>query len=204
MYQALHKKTRGFTLAELLISLAILGVIATFAIPKVLQGQQNKEWNAAAKETMAAISEAHQLLQLNGQLSATTKSTDYMQYINHVKIDTSSVYDHWNGQVILTKTCTATNPCYKLYSGALLQFYDINTFGQELNNHYVYFAYDPDGRQTASTALGPGKSIDMMIYYNGRVSDRSQLQGSEMTYISGAGVGWGGTPTGQSDWFSWE
>lgn len=47
------KLNRGFTLAELLIALAILGVIAAFSIPKVLSAQQNQTYNAIAKEAAA-------------------------------------------------------------------------------------------------------------------------------------------------------
>jgi prepilin-type N-terminal cleavage/methylation domain-containing protein len=45
----------GFTLAELLIALGILGVIATFAIPKILVAQQDTKRKAVLKETMAAL-----------------------------------------------------------------------------------------------------------------------------------------------------
>lgn len=47
----------GFTLAELLISLAILGIIATFTIPKLLMNQRVSAYNASAKESAASISE---------------------------------------------------------------------------------------------------------------------------------------------------
>jgi prepilin-type N-terminal cleavage/methylation domain-containing protein len=49
-----HAKT-AFTLAELLIALAILGVIATFSIPKVLQSQQNNQKQAIFKEIISAF-----------------------------------------------------------------------------------------------------------------------------------------------------
>ncbi|MCE3236435.1 MAG: hypothetical protein K0Q50_2626 [Vampirovibrio sp.] len=45
----------GFTLAELLVSLAILGVIATFTIPKVLYTSQNAQKQAVLKETISSL-----------------------------------------------------------------------------------------------------------------------------------------------------
>ncbi|HEY9745532.1 MAG TPA: prepilin-type N-terminal cleavage/methylation domain-containing protein [Oculatellaceae cyanobacterium] len=49
----------GFTLAELLIALSILGLIATFTIPKVLVAQQDMTYRANAKDVAAAISAAY-------------------------------------------------------------------------------------------------------------------------------------------------
>ena len=45
----------GFTLAELLVAIGILGVIATFTIPKVLQAQQVDHRKNVFKETYAAL-----------------------------------------------------------------------------------------------------------------------------------------------------
>lgn len=53
-----HTNSRlGFTLAELLISLAILGMIATFTIPKILSSQQDQRKKAVFRETIAALSD---------------------------------------------------------------------------------------------------------------------------------------------------
>jgi prepilin-type N-terminal cleavage/methylation domain-containing protein len=49
----------GFTLAELLIALAILGEIATFTIPKILSSQQNGTNKAKAKEAFSMVSSAY-------------------------------------------------------------------------------------------------------------------------------------------------
>lgn len=49
------KLLSGFTLAELLIALAILGVISAFAIPKILSAQQNEKKEAVTRETLGTI-----------------------------------------------------------------------------------------------------------------------------------------------------
>ena len=50
------RKAIGFTLAELLIALLVLGVIATFTIPKILQNQQDQRKKSIYRETIAALS----------------------------------------------------------------------------------------------------------------------------------------------------
>lgn len=42
----------GFTLAELLIALGILGVIATFTIPKILSAQQDSKTKPSPKKRL--------------------------------------------------------------------------------------------------------------------------------------------------------
>lgn len=48
-------KKLGFTLSELLISLAILGLIAVFAIPKVVQALTEQQLKAAGKEAISTL-----------------------------------------------------------------------------------------------------------------------------------------------------
>lgn len=51
-------KRNGFTLAELLIALALLGIIAAFTIPKVLQAHAEQERVAKLRETVATLENA--------------------------------------------------------------------------------------------------------------------------------------------------
>ena len=56
---------KGFTLSELLVSLAILGLISAFAIPKVLSAVGDGATKAIIKEAFSTISEAYQSVKLD-------------------------------------------------------------------------------------------------------------------------------------------
>lgn len=53
--KAISRGLAGFTLAELLLALLILGVIATFTIPKVLTAQHDSQKKAVFRETISAL-----------------------------------------------------------------------------------------------------------------------------------------------------
>lgn len=91
--------TKGFTLAELLISLAILGVIATFTIPKILQSQQNSQKYAVFKEAIGAIAAVLNTGYMTGQFDPTTNGVTYFtSNLNAAKIcsTNSSAQGCWN------------------------------------------------------------------------------------------------------------
>lgn len=48
----------AFTLAEILITLGIIGVIATMTIPSLIQTTQNKAWVTSARKAFSVISQA--------------------------------------------------------------------------------------------------------------------------------------------------
>ncbi|MCE3234384.1 MAG: hypothetical protein K0Q50_564 [Vampirovibrio sp.] len=87
-HQERHLKRRGgFTLAELLICLAILAEIATFTIPKMLYAQQSQQKKAVLKETIGSISGVLMLGLQSGQLDPTTNmDTYFLSNLNAVKV----------------------------------------------------------------------------------------------------------------------
>lgn len=78
------KRRKGFTLAELLICLAILGVIAIFTIPKVLTSVQNNQKATIFKEIIATFSQAAYNANTLGD------STYFPTHINALKICTGN------------------------------------------------------------------------------------------------------------------
>lgn len=194
---------KGFTLAELLICLAILGEIATFSIPKILSAQQNARNNAKAKEVAAMISEAFQQAQLDGTLNANTKPSDLTPYMSYVAIDTSSPMDAPGNFPVIVDSCTTyagSFPCIKLHNGGLLMFDNACALNGSTSSHFMQFRFDPDGKRLGTPGVdGPSSSIWFDIYYNGRLTTRALLNAGS-TCTSGT---WGNYPGVDPSWFSW-
>lgn len=111
-FEGLKRSSFAFTLAELLIALAILGVIATFTIPKILQTQQDNRFKALGKEAAATISGAFQAYQQQNQLNSGLKPGDLTPYMNYVSLDSVTVGRMDDIQTNGTLDCTNGQPCW--------------------------------------------------------------------------------------------
>jgi prepilin-type N-terminal cleavage/methylation domain-containing protein len=122
---------QGFTLAELLIALAILGVIATFTIPKVLQAQQDNKFKAIAKEAAASISGAYEAYRQNNTPSGATRFRDLTPYLNYAAVDTSGANMVDDLQTSGTVVCNnAGTNCLRLHNGAVILYGPNTAFGE--------------------------------------------------------------------------
>lgn len=188
----------GFTLAELLISLAILGVIAIFAIPKILTAQQSNAYNAAGKEAAAMIAGAYQRAQMAGIISSSTTSADLTPYMNYVSVDTSTPIDDW--QTGTTWGCTGAVRCLTLHNGGKLA-YDTSNFafrsGSTTQDNALLFQFDPDGRVTDGTTNGPGKALAIVLYYNGGLGTEGTARPGSYYATTYPGANY------DPPWFSW-
>jgi prepilin-type N-terminal cleavage/methylation domain-containing protein len=171
----LRNASIGFTLAELLIALVILGVIATFTIPKILTSQQSAKTNAAAKDAMAMVSGAYQLYVRNSGASSSMTMGDLTQYMNYVALDTSSLLDDHVGSNATYDCSTIT--CLRLHGGGTI-FNNGNTksFGGTATTNAILLYYDPDSIRTGSSADSVGKSVAFFLYYNGGMTSRAQMR----------------------------
>jgi len=95
MYQ--RAMNRGFTLAEVLITLLIVGVIASIVIPSIIQESQNAELKAAWKKTYADLSQAFKIAAANegGSLRGCAGNDScfknkFIPYMNAVKTNCDS------------------------------------------------------------------------------------------------------------------
>jgi prepilin-type N-terminal cleavage/methylation domain-containing protein len=191
----------GFTITELLISLSVLACIATFTIPKVLQTSMDQKYNAAAKETMAAVYSAYDSYRLanGGTAPSTMTPANLTPYLNYVKIDTGIwiFIDGYQGNDFLD--CNAFNYCLRMHNGGTLMMTINGSFGGTATTNAIIMDFDPDSRYSASLT-GPGKSLEFLLYYNGRMTSRANCaQHTYNTVFADFGPAAGSDPT----WFSW-
>lgn len=113
-------KTPGFTLAELLITLGILGMIATFTIPKVLAAQNSAKTKAILKETVASLNQILYDGMISGELTQGTYQDYLRNTLNHIKhCDDAAAEGCWPGSTD-TSWNTANAEGYILHNGVML------------------------------------------------------------------------------------
>lgn len=164
----------GFTLAELLIALAILGIIAAFTIPKILSAQQDQRNIAITKEAVAMVTAAYQKYKLEHGASATTGISDLTPYMNYASFESSTTMD--DKQTLGMQTCNGTTTlCLRLHNGALLRYALSSSyyFGGTSSMDATWFDIDPDGNYSGTTDTG--KAIEFWLYYDGRVSSYGNI-----------------------------
>ncbi len=190
----IRRRAKAFTLTEILITLAILGLIMVFTLPKLLLIQQNARYNAEAHEFVGMMAAAYQQYTLeNGPPTSAMNPTGLTPYLNYVGTTSVSVDDSYGGT---TRACNSAI-CFKLHSGGVVRFSTCAFEGTSTTNG-LHMVFDPDGMVTDGTTNGPGKGIVFVLYYTGRIT-------SLATIIKPSHFGCGDYGTTQADppWFTW-
>ncbi len=78
---------KGFTLAEVLITLAIIGIVAALTIPTLVQNYQEKAWNTASEVFQRKLGEALRVMNVQGTLAGYTTTEAFVDELSkHIKI----------------------------------------------------------------------------------------------------------------------
>ena len=80
-------KKNAFTLAEVLITLAIIGIVAALTIPTLIQNYQTKAWNTASQVFQRKLGEALRVMNVQGTLAGYTTTEAFVDELSkHIKI----------------------------------------------------------------------------------------------------------------------
>ena len=83
---------QGFTLAEVLITLGIIGVVSAIVMPAIITDIQGKQYSVARKKALATIGEAGRQIAVNGEMGNAVDAEDFVE--NYLK-----------SQLKMVKTC---------------------------------------------------------------------------------------------------
>ena len=148
----MHKNTKGFTLAEVLITLAIIGIVAALTIPTLVQNYQEKAWNTASQVFQRKLGEALRVMNVQGTLAGYTTTEAFVDELSkHIKITRICENDD-------ITTCFADTVTWGDEEVDMSKVKKAKNFGQEdwdTNTVGVQFAngvngviaYNPDCRQ---------------------------------------------------------
>ena len=79
---------KGFTLAEVLITLAIIGVVAAITIPTLMVEINNKQWTTAANVFERKLNEALKNMNTSQVISGHTTTLSFVEELSeHFKIN---------------------------------------------------------------------------------------------------------------------
>jgi len=144
---------KGFTLAEVLITLLIIGVIASIVIPGIINDTREAEFNAGVKKAYADLSAAIKMIQANNggevnvgtadtQVAAETLRNDFCNVMSCVQTSNSSnsfysinYKGYKGGSISWNARALALNaPIAALNNGYLIRFI---AYGSCANNYGV-------------------------------------------------------------------
>lgn len=129
----LRSKTKAFTLAEMLIALAIVGIIAATVIPKLVQSTGERQKIAKIRSVVSLISEIDQLGAATGEIrdinswkTFFSSSTNVAKACNAAKADGCIGDDFWipasvNNNI---KNLTNNSPAVIFKDGTQVVFYN--------------------------------------------------------------------------------
>lgn len=195
-------RNRAFTLAELLVVLAVIGFVTMLTTPKISAAYEKQKRTAIVKETTMAIAKAYGVLAVKEGVSASTRFADISRYLATASPKTSGQINSYPGRSDIT--CgSGGNECYQLSSGAVVSVESAHTFSEELPNASLRLIIDTDGeRQTTSGSFlddYAGAAAGFYLSYDGRLNTVEKPIPSNRMNGSAAGACSNCTPK----WLKW-
>ena len=128
---------KGFTLAEVLITLAIIGVVAAIAIPSVISNSQQQEFKTGLRKAVSVLNSAITMnMAIDGE--SPYDNNDLYNFLQkHMSVLKSGRMPYYSAYVSNGNTVTSGGKNYAFYTsdGFRFEFYDIENTRNHLKLH---------------------------------------------------------------------
>ena len=166
-------KRFGFTLAEVLITLGIIGVVAAMTMPTLMNSTNGAQYKTAYKKALSVLSQA---VVLNVALddydmsqateTSTTKATDG---------SSASLYNLFNNRMNVVKTAT-TGTGWKASNNAKIKFAQASNYTLFFNDGIVFSFKNNDGNCTEGNATTTEDKCYGVIDVNGEKNPNKEVK----------------------------
>lgn len=92
----MSQRYTAFTLAEVLITLGVIGIVAAMVIPGVIQNSQDAEYKTAKDKVRMSIAEAGKIMSVSGDIDKASSAQDFVE-------------NYLSKQLKIAKFCTPAN-----------------------------------------------------------------------------------------------
>ena len=169
----------GFTLAEVLITLGIIGVVAAMTLPSLVNNYKKQQVITSLQKTYSVLNQAFRMSQ------AENESYEYWE--EAYKMGPGEYFDkYWKPYFKISRSCNSYKECgYPAYTPWLLANGQASTLAVVVPSLRTTF-FTPDGvliaisAFTGSTDLDDGGAIDNSIYVDVNGSKRPNQYGKDM------------------------
>lgn len=165
----MHKSDKGFTLAEVLITLLIIGVIASLVIPGLINNTNEAEFNTGLKKAYSDLSQALTMIETNndGYISAGTGAgnsydqelrNDFCSVMACIQTDTSSNifgpadYTYYKGGNINWPGASNVYPAATLNNSSFIRFGNYGNCNNSGINACAWIHIDINGKKGPNMA----------------------------------------------------
>ena len=122
---------KGFTLAEVLITLGIIGIVAAMTIPTLISNYQQRSWDTASSVFNRRLGEALKVMNTNSALAGYATTQDFVNELGkNIKIVRTCDSDHLTD--CFTETInTGADPIYTIKLKKSKNLYSVEDYGTE-------------------------------------------------------------------------